>query len=340
VVVADFSGDAAVRFELVTLLFLAAWMNHTGASRAWPLHLVCIGGPPRTVTALAERAGAAVVRRPPLVINPLRTSNKLRGFEVEPRADRLVLLDADILVLKDLAGLLHAAGHGIGLSSQTVNHYPESTWRRIFDVAGVRYPGATGACLCRDPRIAAARGLDDRLMALCRQAPPYFSSAVVVAPWSAGLAERWRGHLERVIPLFTGPAPPESVGDAGVGDEHGLATAVESLRREGVPVAELPLIFHGRPVMLRARTHVWAELAVFHYMTLLKPYAGSPAGLGAFLYGRRFRAIREPLARAFGLRAIHSPVYRLVPREDGAAAEDFYRTVHRLYQTRLRHVNG
>jgi hypothetical protein len=340
VVVADFDGPQAARFALLAQVFLASWMDHRGASRAWPVHVVCIGEPPPEVVHMARRAGAYVVPKPPLVINPTRTSNKIRGLEVEAHTGRVLLLDTDVLVLRDLAPLLALTGDAIGVSSLTANHFPEATWRRMYEVVGVPYPGPIGALWARDLRIAAARGLTEQQRQLAHISPPYFHSGVIVAPEPARLAARWQAHLCRIIPLFLGLAPPEDWGRNGLNDEHALATALESLRQEGVRVVEIPKPFHARPVLLHAGTHTWGDFAILHYHSLLKPYASSVAELRDLLYGRVLRGLREPLGDRLGLRAIHSPVYHRVVARDVASAGAFYQYLHHLYRTYLRHADG
>ncbi len=275
VTVADFDGPAAPRFEMHALLFLEAWARHRGASRAWPLHLACVGEPPWSVRQAADRAGACVTLHDPLVINVARTSNKLRGFEVAPRSSRLLLLDADTLVLKDLAPLAGMVGDAIGVGVATVNHFPEASWHEIYRAAGVTRPGPVGTCWCAEETLAAHRGLTPAESAMCRHMPPYFHSGMVMAPWRLGLGLRWRRHLEQIAPLFAGPRSLQSWGGGGQGDEHALATAVEGLRQEGAAVVTIPWAFHTRPLLLRAGVMNWGDVAIFHYHGALKPYARS-----------------------------------------------------------------
>ncbi|MDQ7841250.1 MAG: hypothetical protein RDU83_09520 [bacterium] len=324
VVVADFEGASSPRFELHCFLFLAAWMTHHGASRAWPLHLACVGEPPQSVRRTADRVGAEVTVHRPLVINTKRTSNKLRGFEVIPRTSRLLLLDADTLVLKDLAPLADLVGDGIGVGVATVNHFPETTWRQIYQATGVAHPGPTGTCWCVEEALAAHRGLSPAQAAMCRRMPPYFHSGVVMVPWRLGLGARWRRHLEQIAPLFAGPEPLESWGRAGVGDEHALATTVEGLRQEGATVVPIPWAFHTRPLLLRTGVQPWTDVVVFHYHRALKPYAGSVRDLSSLF--RRARA-----GRAAG-----NPI----PARDLAAFGEFYTFLEELLQGTLRDVRG
>lgn len=305
VTVLDFQGPAAPRFEMHALLFLAAWRRHEGASRQWPLHLVCIGSPPASVVRLAEATGARIVAAPPLVINATRTSNKLRAFEVPAATTRRLVLDADTLVLKDLTPMSEHVGDGLGLGAATYNHFPEPVWREMYAAAGVPYPGPVGTCWCQDPVVAAARGLGARELAWSRATPPYFNSGVVAAPASCGLADRWRAHLERLAPLAGARAGRDKAAGAYRGDEHALAIAAEAERLAGTPIRLLPAAFHARPVLLRAAVLRWEETVIFHYHRALKPFAASLADLKRLVRGG-FAAIPG------GLRAAHDGFYRTV----------------------------
>lgn len=324
VTVADFDGLAAARFEMHALLFLEAWRRHRGASRAWPLHLVCIGEPPQSVRRMADRVGAGVTVHRPLVINATRTSNKLRGFEVVPRSSRLLLLDADTLVLKDLAPLAEMVGDGIGVGVATANHFPEETWREIYRATGVAYPGPTGTCWCVQESLAAQRGLSSAQAAMCRSMPPYFKSGVVMVPWRIGLSAIWRRHFDQIAPLFAGPDPLEDWGGAGMGDEHALATAVEALRQDGATVMPIPWSFHAFPLLLRAGVLAWTDVAIFHYHRALKLYAGSVGDLVS-LY---------TVAPASG------PAGERIPSQDLAIFGEFYALVERLLRGFRRHVGS
>ncbi|MDR7521412.1 MAG: hypothetical protein QN168_03000 [Armatimonadota bacterium] len=275
VTVPDFDGPAAGRFELFALLFLAAWVEHKGASRTWPLHLACIGEPPPSVRRLAEQAGAMVTVRAPLLLTPGRTSNKLRGFEVAAGTGRILLVDTDVLILRDLSPLADLVGGGLGVGPATVNHFPEQTWRRIYQTVGVPYPGPTGTCWCQDERLADFRGLTATQRALCRQVPPHFNSGVVMAPRALDFGTVWAHHLRQITPLFDGASPLPNWGGGGEGDEHALATAVEAYRQRGTPVVLIPPPYHARPLLLRSGLLTWTDVAVFHYHNALRPYASS-----------------------------------------------------------------
>ena|SRR5258708_15894068 len=80
--VPDFSGPHPAVFEARSLLFLAAFCEYGGAARHFPLHLACIGEPPKTVRWLAERSGATLHAYPPKTDGPRGMANKMRGLEL------------------------------------------------------------------------------------------------------------------------------------------------------------------------------------------------------------------------------------------------------------------
>ncbi len=338
VTVADFDGPAAARFELRSLLFLDAWLRHVGASRAWPLHLVCIGDPPGPVRDLAAAAGASLTVHQPLLCSARRNTNKLRAFDIRPRTDRLLLLDVDVLILRDLSPLAALVGPGIGVGAATINYIPETTWRGIYAATGVPYPGPTGTCWCADRRLAAHRGLSEEQLALCLRMPPFFNSGVALVPWALDLGTRWWGHHRRIVEFLQGRSVPWLDGERVIDDEPALATAVEQLRQEGAVVATIPWAFHARPLLLRAGEIRWSEIALFHYHNALNPHAQTVGELEGLLYGDRLRSLRRRVAARLGLRAIRSPLYRRVPPQDLAAFDQFYAYLHHRSYALLQRI--
>lgn len=110
VVVPDFIGPVARRFEIQTLSFLASWLEFGGGSRELPLHIAGIGEAPKSVRTLATRCGAEITEHAPLLFGGF--ANKLRGFEARRRTDHILLLDSDVLVLSELHSLPSAIGRG------------------------------------------------------------------------------------------------------------------------------------------------------------------------------------------------------------------------------------
>ncbi|MDR7420340.1 MAG: hypothetical protein QN178_15670 [Armatimonadota bacterium] len=307
VTVPDFTGPAAARFELRTLLFLGAWLQHHGQSRAWPVHLACVGSPPTAVQRMAARARARVTVHAPVDDRWPRACNKLRGFEIAPDTGSILLLDTDTLVLQDLHALADWLGHRIGLGPATFDPIPEAMWRRIFEIAALPYPDA--------PRAAW-----------------YYNSGVVIAPWASGLGARWVTHLARLLAV-TGDAfwraSPRAVRFA---DQYALATAVAETAAAGTPVATMPPRYHARPPLLDEGVVRWDDTALLHYPRLLEPYGETVTALCAWLYGTRLAPWRQRLARALGLRAVRAPILRGHPPARAMWWRAFVHRIHEIVQ--------
>ena len=264
VVVSDFEGSARELFEARTLLFLGSWLEHQGPSRDWPLHLVAIGSPPPAVADLARRSGARLVCRE-RVDPENRFLNKLRGLEIESRTGRILLLDADTLVLGDLSP---AAALGDCFSALVApgNSLPLAVFEEVYAAAGVELPAE---------RVLPLLGLLERELPprerrpLHRQAiPPYFNSGVVLAPAGSSL----RGQWERVQRLLQARYAGRGKAFKALwgGDQHSLAVAVAILRGEGVAYRALPYALHGLDVLFAAGALRYEETRIFHAKRLFR----------------------------------------------------------------------
>lgn len=331
ITVPDFSGPAADRFELRSLLFLGSWLRHRGQSRSWPLHLACIGEPPASVRRLAGVANASVTVHAPMPAPFPETANKLRGLEIAPSSGRFLLLDTDIVFLKDLAPMAHAVGEGIGLGPATFNHLPQPLWHWIYEQVGARYPGPTGTCWHAQWDLSAHRPISPSALEQCLCMPPYHNSGVVMAPWALHLGRIWKEHIERIIGGLNGVPQPAGTKWLRHSDQHGLATAAEALRGEGAQVVVLPLPYQARPPLLHAGVLRWHEVALFHYVKVFRPYGETVAGVRDLLYGRRLTRLRRQLAGALGLMAIRPPAYRLMEERRLPVYNGFLEHVHRIF---------
>ena len=94
VVCPDFEGPLSRVFEARTLLFLGSWLEHRGASRSWPLHVVCTGAPPASVRELTEHCGGSVEVREGFSGLGNRIMNRLRGLEIESRTGPIALIQS------------------------------------------------------------------------------------------------------------------------------------------------------------------------------------------------------------------------------------------------------
>jgi hypothetical protein len=257
VIVPDFSGRARLTFEARTLYFLASWLEFAGKSRAFPLHLACIGEPTVAVRALAERCNARISIHEPMGPRLGVFANKLRGFEAPLETDRIFLLDVDIFVLSDLTPL--AALVPANTVAATHSHSAiilADMWEQLYARLGLTPPAKS----MMDFHITLEDGIPSGETALY----PSFSSGAILAPARCGLHELWLQHLEvlgeyraqwteRLTPL-----------NMLVGDEPALATALRHLEGKGQQIVLMPDRFHGKWRHLYRRWPTLDELAIFH----------------------------------------------------------------------------
>ena len=295
VVVPDFSSPARrIVFEVRTLFFLGSWLENAGRARSFPLHVVCIGEPPPSVRRMAARCGAAVHVRKPLDIGGGATLNKLRGLTVENVTGRTLLLDVDVFVLGDFRALASSVPDGIAAAPAGFMWIPEAYWRRIYAGLGEPFPAGRAPTLYHELGLVPAgevvqrkRGRTNDL----RRMPPYHNTGVLLAPRACALRERWAEHYRRIGELFgtsaaarqAGPASPSRLGGwlarrwrgkvphtVSPCDQSAFATAVESLRAEGVPFRRLPDAYHARQAHCQAGALSLDEMRIFHATNFLR----------------------------------------------------------------------
>ena len=235
VIVPDFSGDVARRFEIMTLLFLASWQEFGGLSRKLPLHVACIGEPPNTVRSLAARCGADVTVHEPLLVGAF--ANKLRGFEIQAQTNHVLLIDTDMMVLSDIQGLITQIGPDSIAASASFGRcrVPEDRWRKIHESLELPFP--------EEQVIPLNLELDTFQCEMYRTSdyfPPYYNGGMVFCPWASGLGELWREHFYRILSIdsnITGPGKK-------ISNQPSLATAITQLQLAGVSFRFIPREFH------------------------------------------------------------------------------------------------
>jgi len=79
----------------------------------------------------------------------------------------------------------------------------------------------------------------------------------------------------------------------------------------------------------------WKDVALFHYPHVLTRYGESVDGISRLLYGRWWQPVRRRLAGRFGLRAIGSPLYRLVDPLAVRTYGGFFEEIHRIIQAHV-----
>ncbi len=266
VVVSDFSGPKVLTFEVQTSFFLASWLENAGQARDFPLHLVCIGEPPQSVRRLAARCNASVTIHQPLSLDQRGMSNKLRGLEVRQQTDRVLLLDADILVLSDISSLSDL-GYCISAAPDNRPRVPERYWKAIYPALGMQAPTeriASGSGEVGLTRLGKMHysSQESEFLAMF----PYYNTGVLFLPWDCGLREIWEDHIRRIKALFS--EQDEAWKSVGESNQAGFATALQQLRGGGLPFKRLPSCFNANFVHIFSRTLSLGEMKLFHAFEL------------------------------------------------------------------------
>lgn len=263
VVVPDFAGPARALFEARTRLFLGSWIEHSGASRSWPLHVVAIGDVPAAVASLAERAGARVHAAETL--DPEQPYlNKLRGLEIDATGGRILLLDADTVVLGDLSPAL-GLGDAFAALPAATNRIPSAVWEEVFRAGGVEPPAERVKPLIGEwERELPASVMREPF----REAVPlHWNSGVVLSPAGCGLREAWEEAARALAARFEGTDWFRHV--CG-NDQPSLAVAAARLRARGVRYTPLPFALHGFDLLYATGRLRFEDTAVYHAKTLYR----------------------------------------------------------------------
>ena len=233
VIVADFSEAVARRFEIMTLFFLASWLEFGGRSRDLPLHIACIGEAPESVRILGAKCNASITTHDPMLFGGF--ANKLRGFKVKRQTDHLLLLDSDMLVLSELNDLGSILGSEC-ISAAAANGpcvVPMRQWEKIHEILGIHIPDIEVLPLNRELdtfQCAEYRNL--------KKFAPYFNGGIVFAPWDSGLGDVWEQHLTKISPIVKNRAK--------ISNQPSLATAIAKLMLKGYDFRLLPHEYHTR----------------------------------------------------------------------------------------------
>lgn len=264
ITVPDFSGKDDAVFEARTLVFLASWLENAATSRAYPLHLACIGAPPASVRRLAARCDARITIHEPLRLrHDHHVGNKFRGLEIEPETDRFLLLDVDTAILSDLAPLA-SFGDCIAACPDDAPNVAAHDWEAIYAAVGLPLPPMIRPLLCeldlpRYPRrMMGYEAGDGQIESMF----PYYNGGVVFAPWACGLRERWQDNILRITSLYD--ERRETRKWIHHSDQAALAVTIQSLAAEGWPFRRLPDAFNTRWQHLYAGRPDLDGIAVMH----------------------------------------------------------------------------
>ena len=251
VIVSDFSEAVSRRFEIMTLYFLASWLEYAGPSRDLPLHIACIGAPPANVLELANQCGAQISIYPSYEFGGF--ANKLRGFEINRQTDHILLLDSDMLVLSDITPLKDLIGENC-ISAAAANGpcvVPPKDWKEIHDMLGIDYPDENLQPLNLKLDTFQCEPYRDRT-----ELPPFYNGGIVYAPWQSALGTIWRDHLIQISKVAKRKAK--------ISNQPSLATAITKLKSSGYSFKLLPDEYHTRWQHIAAGVMTCSDIRLLH----------------------------------------------------------------------------
>ncbi len=310
-------------FAARTLLLLGSWMENGGASRNWPFHLVCIGEPPACVRELAARCNAqvSVVDR---WHNPETTRcpglNKMRGFEVKGKTDRIFLIDVDTIVYNDLSPLAELP-RCVSASQTASNILPEDAWKRMCE--GLGRPMTKRRLMSLHAQIGlpgdgpTPPDFVKQLGPLYEPAPPMYSSGALLAPWDCKFGDLWDKNITGIAASCANEEPRERWAYYLSSDQGGFALAIDELRDRGemfrlLPVGINTLAWH----MFRGET-TYEELRLYHAVSLYRATGekfSSTEALNTFEEKRTHPLITGPNPRMDGWKKLMARMRELNDR--------------------------
>lgn len=340
VCVPDFENPAAsLSFEWRTLFFLASWIEHAGAARAFPVHLACIGKPPRSVRRLAEQCGAEItVHRVLDAVPAARICNKLRGFEITPHTDRGLLIDADTMFLRDPSELATGPA-AVAAAPASFPNLPERYWKRIYPAVGLRLPEERMRSLVSEFDVPTVKPeVPERNHEIHRMVP-YYNGGVLFFPWRSELCRHWHDDMVTISQLFDEKDPLwyQVAGN----DQTGLATSLARLEQLGEEVERLPDVFNSRFVHWSSSAYQVDQTVIFHAIGFLRGVRqGDDLRHHVFAYRnacfQRFLRIEIDRFRA-SQKASRAARFVTGIARSWSRARRLSRVVERLY---ARHVEG
>ena len=335
VVVPDFAGANPFTFEMRTLFFLAAWMEYAGTAREFPLHLACIGSPPPSVQMLAKRCNASISVHLPANTVAKQFTNKLRGLEIQGQTNRVLLLDADVLILGDFSDLSEL-GHCIAAAPSSLPRIAKKDWMRIYSSLGMSLPteqimpirGEIGLPVLLKKDYAEQESEMNSML-------PYYNSGVIFAPWECKLQQPWEDNIHRISALFEG-ADASAEGDLAalrICDQASFAVTIEQFKRSGMPFRRLPAAFHSNRLHLYRRTATLSQTKLYHALGLFRGTTATSFNINDPKFSRL--GSQKRCRREWTLNDKPNPYaymrYLLPALKDSRRLDDILRTLYKRY---------
>lgn len=244
VIVPDFEGTDKKFFELSTLFFLGSWIEHNSPDSSSVLHIASIGELPRSVRWLAAKANASINIHKTVANRGFY--NKIRGFEVFPQTEHLLLLDTDIILFCNIDKIASLLDFG-SISASVANdaHLSINQWKKLYAAVGVDPPHERVSTVNSRFNVRINNNINYEEY---KSTFPYFNSGVLSVPWKNVLGNEWRNAIHEVNEIisrgfFDGEAIEQKV---FVSNQHSLAIAIERLKRKGRKFSYLSDKLHVR----------------------------------------------------------------------------------------------
>lgn len=266
VIVPDFLGTAQESFKIRTLFFLASWLEYGGFTKTYPLHIACIGHPPKSVYSLGKRCHASFTIHEP--VHEIRFLNKLRGLEIEGVAKNALLLDVDVLMLKDISDLATTLPANC-ISADVANdaHLSKSQWTHLYATLNLPCPPAQMTTLNRAIKVNMNNNpnYDESIATF-----PYYNSGILFFPWRCDLRMLWEQHNLAIIPKMLQEKANSPSKSVLISDQPALATAITHLKLQGIQFRPLPKVYHVRWQHIYAHQLSIRETRLFHAVGIFK----------------------------------------------------------------------
>ncbi len=335
IVVPDFAGAKAFVFEMRTLFFLASWLEFAGKARQYPLHIVCIGEPPASVRWLGKKCKASITVHEPLKAEGRGYANKLRGFEVEPQCEHLLLLDADVLITGDISGISRL-GDCIAAVPDSNPRVSEVFWNRIYPALGIKEPVERIQSTRKILNLTKLRKLDyvgqeEEQKAML----PYYNTGIIWAPWRSELSRCWQTNVREIALLFKDDAESDQ-GDLGAVcgcDQAGFGVTTVQLQRRGEIFCYLPNEFHSHWMHTYRRTVPLRKAKIFHAFRIFNTVTEEDFDGESYKYRYDFfsRRLRNEWQRNDNKNPIFSLVYLLPALRDSYRFENMLKKLYHLH---------
>jgi lipopolysaccharide biosynthesis glycosyltransferase len=265
VLVPDFTTDKSYVFEWQLFFFLSSLVEFGGEGANFPVHVVCIGEPPKWLPNFGAFLDLEIYTRAATEKGGFH--NKLLGFDIEPKCSQGLLLDTDIIVLSKLNALpsILNGGH-IAAARANGHHLTEVQWIELYQYLGIEAPPANNHYLLVNEKLGISANAQNKEISF-----KYFNSGIVLFDWSSEFTTRWSNHLVEYDKFVS--THYSNTGGAErflVSNQPAFATAIQQLENEGSKFVELEDKYHTRWQQLAANFIDVNSVVLFHTVGLFK----------------------------------------------------------------------